>query len=550
MRETNSELCVKVLKSDPDALWNSEKAKTATKSDQKSLFTERTTRTRRADDTESQESCPRGLPRRFSGPRSGLLPTVKMNGDDEVGPECDDHDGIQENILKYAQWTKNNDQAHWEQLKEKLFPASEWRLMHARKRKNSRESLTTETKNRFAPLCDQNDPNDDITEQKASSSKPKISLKKKATPPKTTKKSPPPKKQVKDIPKQPPKDAEQKKEKLPPVIVEDVDTWLFQKIVKEKNIDVCIKSGRQKHTITAKTQEDLNILRQIVKDSDAGGFTYPTQDEKRTAVVLKGLPAESDRDDLINEIKEKTGHVVEVNRLRTDAAREGKYELNMFVVSGEAKIMKDVTELNCLAYHRIRWEKLLKDDVTRCRKCQRYGHSARGCLYASRCARCNEEHETKDCTAENVAKENAFCVNCGKRGHPASYRGCETRKLILKSVKKRQEEKKIREHETAARRNFGQTSANRIVIPGVSFADMAKTKDHGPRQELSRAPRNVSQPSSFDFITSEVPKLFTCDAGELMNKIHHFLPEYKNAKSLGHKQSMFLNFMFEVCRTE
>lgn len=433
---------------------------------------------------------------------------------------------IQAKIANYVKWANSYDQDQYEKIR-KLFPVNEWKKVVGKKRKNSEETTTAiETSNLFENLPDEND----LKEQTSM----KINLKR-AEKPKPTKK---PSKET----------VTQKKEKpmnhFPPIITRGMDTWVFQKHAKDNNIEVCIKSSRGRQTITATKKEDYEALKQMIRDGNTGGHTYPTQEERRSAVVLKGLPHECDPLEIQSEIEQRTSYKVEVRHMKTDASREGGYKVNLFVVSGESPQMKEVTSLSNIMYHRVHWEKLIKDDVSRCRRCQRYGHSARFCLHDPRCARCKENHDTTECKTEEVTKEKAFCVNCGTFGHPASYRGCAVRKQVIKTMMTRKNEKKKREEEVIAKRDFGRTSVARTISPGISFADALN-------QGQSRAPqKHVSQPNSMDFITSEVPKLFTCGAGELMEKIHNFLPQYRSALNLGEKQTMFLNLMFAICRTD
>ena len=47
-----------------------------------------------------------------------------------------------------------------------------------------------------------------------------------------------------------------------------------------------------------------------------------------------------------------------------------------------------------------------------CYKCQEFGHSANRCSKTIVCAKCSQEHKTKDC------KENTLrCHNCARKGH-------------------------------------------------------------------------------------------------------------------------------------
>jgi hypothetical protein len=55
-----------------------------------------------------------------------------------------------------------------------------------------------------------------------------------------------------------------------------------------------------------------------------------------------------------------------------------------------------------------------------CRRCQRFGHTQRGCGYAPRCVACGEPHLSGGCS---TSKEQLKCYSCGGN-HTANYRGC------------------------------------------------------------------------------------------------------------------------------
>ena len=55
-----------------------------------------------------------------------------------------------------------------------------------------------------------------------------------------------------------------------------------------------------------------------------------------------------------------------------------------------------------------------------CKRCQRFGHTQRGCGYAPRCVACGEAHLSGVCS---TSKEQLKCCSCGG-SHTANYRVC------------------------------------------------------------------------------------------------------------------------------
>ncbi|GBO35429.1 hypothetical protein AVEN_129343-1 [Araneus ventricosus] len=50
--------------------------------------------------------------------------------------------------------------------------------------------------------------------------------------------------------------------------------------------------------------------------------------------------------------------------------------------------------------------------------------SASGCGFRPRCLKCGQSHTTNQCSIKERV-EKPVCINCGKEGHVAAYRGCE-----------------------------------------------------------------------------------------------------------------------------
>jgi len=66
--------------------------------------------------------------------------------------------------------------------------------------------------------------------------------------------------------------------------------------------------------------------------------------------------------------------------------------------------------------------------VTRCFKCQQYGHNFEKCVNAAACGQCAGKHETKDCP--NIGNRDSMrCINCKNAhmqdiSHAVNYRDC------------------------------------------------------------------------------------------------------------------------------
>ena len=152
--------------------------------------------------------------------------------------------------------------------------------------------------------------------------------------------------------------------KFPPVYSKQLDTFAFQKIAKAKNLQVKIRPTKGNwSTIQANSKEDHEMVKQILRQSDAGGHTYPRKEEKKQALVLKNLPHEYE-EELKEEIERESGVKVEIKPLKTAKSTKDGYKLNAFVVTCDAKDAKEVTKVNGLFYHIVKWEPTFRDAET------------------------------------------------------------------------------------------------------------------------------------------------------------------------------------------
>lgn len=98
-----------------------------------------------------------------------------------------------------------------------------------------------------------------------------------------------------------------------------------------------------------------------------------------------------------------------------------------FFVNAPLNIQNLNTRLN------IREFDCVDDYITKCYKCQKFGHIQTDCKGNSKCGRCNKEKCNYQCK-----KEDALCANCGEK-HSSNYRGCAKYK---EEIERAQEKKK------------------------------------------------------------------------------------------------------------
>lgn len=140
--------------------------------------------------------------------------------------------------------------------------------------------------------------------------------------------------------------------------------------------------------------------------------------------MLKGLNKNTTLDELKEELDSLKLTDVKITKVSELKTKTNYTKIFLVQCSAESNIKK-LTAINKLLFQIVKWESLKKEEVVQCKKCQRLGHVASNCNLSYRCVKCAKSHQPGECTVTATTKrEELYCANCEKHGHPASYRGC------------------------------------------------------------------------------------------------------------------------------
>ena len=160
----------------------------------------------------------------------------------------------------------------------------------------------------------------------------------------------------------------------------------------------------------------------------------------------------------MEELKEEAESqvpILKAERLKRRANGNTMVESQSVVITFDAESIPEKITIG-FQEHKVR---LYVPPALQCYKCRRFGdHIAKFCRSKERCARCGQEHPTKDCQVE---KKDYKCVNC-KESHSAAYGGCRLRKEAQKVV------------ELTVTQGISKHTARTMVKEGKSFAAAAK----------------------------------------------------------------------------
>ncbi|GFU83023.1 nucleic-acid-binding protein from transposon X-element [Trichonephila clavipes] len=184
------------------------------------------------------------------------------------------------------------------------------------------------------------------------------------------------------------------------------------------------------------------------------------KDERPIKVVIKGLPGNTDINDIKSDLIDQGFTETKVSQL---IGRITKQKLPVFMITLPRNIQNaKIFQLKTLGYLSIRIEGY--EDNRRMNP---------------RCLKCGEAHQTKDCPIQRT--ETAYCINCQAYGHMANYSKCP---LFPKPRKG-----------TTTRNNYS-TVVDSIVRPNTTYAQVTinkKPDQHKITQQM--APRAKESPA-------------------------------------------------------
>ncbi|KAI8130892.1 Nucleic-acid-binding protein from transposon X-element [Lucilia cuprina] len=242
-----------------------------------------------------------------------------------------------------------------------------------------------------------------------------------------------------------------KNKKIPPLNIYDVDIdQLIEFIkeglkIKEFKIREFNRGNNKKLSLFMTSLTDYERVKKHLQTTRANFYTFTPKNEKTKTVLLKGLSANIETNEILNELlrfENENLKFIKVSQFATNKSTQNDINLPIFLIqiSGNSKI-SELKSIKVLLHRCIYWEPLRKQGIPQCRRCQNFFHSAANCYKPPRCVKCNQSHESSACALKIPPneREKLFCVLCNKHGHPASYKGCEKYKELQKRLQNKKQ---------------------------------------------------------------------------------------------------------------
>lgn len=265
-----------------------------------------------------------------------------------------------------------------------------------------------------------------------------------------------------------------KKVKIPPITI--VSSTNFDSVCKylNENASNCfsIKYMSIGLKIMTKSVEIYKSLKKKLTDDEIEFFSHDLNPDRYDTFVLSGI-AKMDVEAIRSELTNQACQPLEVREIASSKKRfdnEGIYTVSFKHGSANLKKLSNIRIMHTIP----KWRDYRKkqDDVTQCRRCQRFGHGMRNCLAKIKCSQCGLPHFIADCQSNAIK-----CANCNG-DHLSTDKTCPKRKEFL-------------EMRIKLSSNNNKTKANLKLAPidnNVNFPKLQirnrkmSTSSHGPPQ--------------------------------------------------------------------
>ena len=228
------------------------------------------------------------------------------------------------------------------------------------------------------------------------------------------------------------------KVKPPPIYTSIIDTRSLIIVLKEndKNSFTIKNTDDNNHTIRTNNMESFEQIKKTLKEKQVQFFTFAPQNLKTKSVVLKHISGNLSVEELKSEIDRHNKESVNITKIIKFSSKFKPSEHHYVIILTPDSKISNLTKINNIAQQVPKWEPYKKKLIYQCHKCQEIGHSSNNCFKKYRCVKCLEDHKQGECKVPKGQKsENVACVNCGEKGHPASYLGCPFLKFAAKAIK-------------------------------------------------------------------------------------------------------------------
>lgn len=280
-----------------------------------------------------------------------------------------------------------------------------------------------------------------------------------------------------------------KKQTLPPIVLrcglknhKNVTAALNKTITKGYHL----KLAKDRTSVFIYDKDEYETFKQDMKNKEIPYHCYTIKDNRTHAFVLTGLESEPDKEDIIEDLKNRLQIPVEnVYKMK------GTYNRTKYLITTDSKITKKILNQHAryVLYTKVYWERYYNNkQIIQCHRCQEWGHATSNCEATPACLKCAGEHLTYKCDKSKELP--AKCANCNGE-HTANSTECPKYQEIINRMKARNE---TEEKQKAAPYTY-RTEAFPALKPTIQYRPAPPPKtNHWERRGPTPPPMEADNP--------------------------------------------------------
>ncbi|KAI5756193.1 hypothetical protein M8J77_022884 [Diaphorina citri] len=292
--------------------------------------------------------------------------------------------------------------------------------------------------------------------------------------------------------------------------------------------------------------EDYNHLNNHLKEHAFSFHTFTLPKDKQLSAVLKGLPPDITKEEILEEIKLDIPQVMSVDLMKTPNSEFQPIFLVKF--SNEIQF-HDVTKIRFISHIKIYWQKYTPiNKVTQCYRCQAYGHGMRNCNRPAKCFKCAGTHMSANC--KKLKDTPPKCANCNEE-HLANSKQC---KYYLEYIEKRNPASNKRYTDKNQSQRYYKESYKHISTAYPPLPQKIYTPSSNNTNHWTQHPKTKETPVTSNFDTEEINDFIKlqqsikelnkiCNLKEMITKIQQLTEKIKNSNNEAEKLNAFLSVL-------
>ncbi|GBO39810.1 hypothetical protein AVEN_226879-1 [Araneus ventricosus] len=197
---------------------------------------------------------------------------------------------------------------------------------------------------------------------------------------------------------------------------------ILQRIIDFKKISCRTKPSGEFLQLFCKTEKDHRDLTEYLDTHKLEYFVIPSQAEKLTKVVIRGMYIDTTCEEIHEELTKRNYRIQKVHQLKKFRTKAPMPLFQVQLLPSEN--LQNIYSETTLLYYIITVVKYERKTIGQCFHCQSFAHTASKCRMNVKCAICAESHDSRELAhKKNLENPKKKCANCGGP-HTASYRGC------------------------------------------------------------------------------------------------------------------------------